>query len=264
MLMGILNVTPDSFSDGGHYLDIDKAVTHALKMQEEQADIIDIGGESSRPGADPVTEEEEIRRVIPVIDSIRKKSDILISVDTVKSGVAKAALDAGANWINDISALNMDPQMIRVVKYHQCPIILMHMQKTPKTMQIKPSYKNVVQEIMEFFKKRLAVLRNNGIYKCIVDPGLGFGKRFEDNVELVKNIHVFRDLDCPVLIGASRKSFLGQITGQEVASRLSATLSVNYIALQRGADILRVHDVGEHRDMIKVQQLFSQDNRHEH
>jgi dihydropteroate synthase len=264
MLMGILNVTPDSFSDGGHYLDIDKAVAQALQMQEEQADIIDIGGESSRPGAIPVTEEEEIRHVIPVIEKIREKSDILISVDTVKSGVAQAALEAGANWINDISALCMDPEMIRIVKEWQCTVILMHMQETPKTMQIKPYYKNVVKEIIAFFTERLETLRKEGIYKCIVDPGLGFGKRFEDNIELVKNIHVFRTLDCPVLVGASRKSFLGQITGREIAGRLPATLSVNCIALQKGADILRVHDVGAHRDMIKVQQTFSQEYRHEY
>jgi dihydropteroate synthase len=228
-----------------------------MRMHEEQADIIDIGGESSRPGADAVTEQEEINRVIPVIEEIRKKSDILISIDTVKSGVAQAALEAGANWINDISALRMDEQMVAVAKKWQCPVVLMHMQNTPKTMQVNPYYKDVVAEIMRFFNKRLALLKKQGINKCILDPGIGFGKRQEDNIEIIKKIQIFKKLGYPLLLGTSRKSFIGQITGQKISDRLAATLSVNLLALQNGVDIIRVHDLAAHRDMIKVQQTFS-------
>lgn len=263
MLMGILNVTPDSFSDGGRYLDRDKAVAHALQMQEE-ADIIDIGGESSRPGAEFISETEEIKRVIPVIEEIRKVSDILISIDTVKANVAQAALDAGANWINDISALRLDKNMIRIAQDWQCPVIIMHMQKTPKTMQQDPYYDDVVKEISDFFKERLAFLNTEGIMKCIIDPGLGFGKRFRDNIDLLKDIRTFKDLGFPVLIGASRKSFLGNITGREISDRLPATLTANFYALQKGVDIIRVHDVAAHRDMIKFWQTIEQEEHYEY
>ena len=262
--MGVLNVTPDSFSDGGRFLDVGQAVAHALKMEEEQADIIDIGGESSRPGADPVSEEEECRRVIPVIEGIRKISDILISIDTVKAGVARAALQAGADWINDISGLRNDSDMVQVAAEWQCPVIIMHMQNTPKTMQINPYYNDVVKEIAQFFRERLKALASQGINKCILDPGIGFGKRLEDNIALIKHIGTFKQLGYPILLGSSRKSFLGTITGRDVSQRLAATLSVNLMALQNNVDIVRVHCVAEHRDMIKIFNLFTRGSHHDH
>jgi dihydropteroate synthase len=264
MLMGVLNVTPDSFSDGGRFFDVDKAVAHALKMEEERADIIDIGGESSRPGADPVSEEEERSRVIPVIEGIRKISDILISIDTVKAGVARAAMQAGANWINDISGLHSNSEMVQVAAEWQCPVIIMHMQNTPKTMQINPVYEDVVKEIVQFFRERLEVLARRGINKCILDPGIGFGKRVEDNIAIIKHIGTFKQLGYPILLGTSRKSFLGAITGRDVSRRLSATLSVNLLALQSNVDILRVHCVAEHRDMIKIFNVFAKGSHYDH
>jgi dihydropteroate synthase len=263
MLMGILNVTPDSFSDGGDYLNPDSAIAHALKMQEEQADIIDIGGESSRPGADPVSEEEELRRVIPVIEGIRKVSDILISIDTVKAGVARTALKAGANWINDISGLRSDTAMVQVAAEWQCPVVIMHMQNTPKTMQLNPVYEDVVQEISRFFRKRSAELAEWGITKCILDPGIGFGKRLEDNIAIIKNIAVFKQLGYPVLLGTSRKSFLGALTGRDVTRLLAATLSVNLMALKDDVDIFRVHAIAEHHDMITIYNVFGRGSNHD-
>jgi dihydropteroate synthase len=211
-IMGVLNVTPDSFSDGGQYVEVDKAVTHALQMEEDGANIIDVGGESSRPGADPVSEEEELSRVIPVIDGIRKNSQILISIDTVKSRVADSALQVGANWINDISGLRMDPEMVGVASDYDCPVVVMHMKGTPKTMQTNPTYEDVCEEINLFFEERIATLSGQGVNKVVLDPGIGFGKRLEDNLALISRCESFQKHGLPVLAGPSRKSFIGMIT----------------------------------------------------
>jgi dihydropteroate synthase len=255
-VMGVLNVTPDSFSDGGQFMDVGKAVSHALQMEEDGADIIDVGGESSRPGADPVTVEEELDRVIPVIDGIRRNSQILISIDTNKSMVADSALQVGANWINDISGLRSDPEMIEVAHSFDCPVVLMHMKGTPQTMQQNPSYKDVIDEINLFFKQRIDTLAQKGVTKIALDPGIGFGKRLEDNLELIRGSDRFKEHGLPVLVGPSRKSFLGKITGQAEDHRLAGTLAAVQVLVQKGVNILRVHDVRETRDFLKVMQAL--------
>jgi dihydropteroate synthase len=259
--MGILNVTPDSFSDGGQFLDVNKAISHALQMELDGADIIDVGGESSRPGADPVSEKEELSRVLPVIEGIREKSQILISIDTYKSGVAERALQAGANWINDISGLRSDPEMAGVAKDFECPVVVMHMKGpvvvmhmkgTPKTMQENPTYEDVCQEVTNFFEERIAVLAQHGIKKVILDPGIGFGKRLEDNLTLIGCCDIFQQHGLPVLTGPSRKSFIGIITGRAEDQRLAGSLATIQTLVQKGVNILRVHDVRETRDFLQV------------
>jgi dihydropteroate synthase len=251
-IMGILNVTPDSFSDGGQFLDVVRAVSHALQMVEEGAYIIDVGGESSRPGADPVSEKEELSRVLPVIKGIREKSQILLSIDTYKSGVAQQVLQAGANIINDISGLRSDPGMINVAKDFDCPVVVMHMKGTPRTMQKNPSYHDVCQEVNDFFNERIEFLGKNGITKIILDPGIGFGKRLEDNLTLIRCCETFKQFGLPVLVGTSRKSFLGLITGRPEDQRLAGTLATVQSLVQKGVNILRVHDVQETKDFLKV------------
>ncbi len=251
-IMGILNVTPDSFSDGGHFLEKERAVKQALAMEKAGAAIIDIGGESSRPGADPVDLAEELKRVIPVIEGIRNKSDVLISIDTVKSGVAEQALQAGANWINDISGLRADQNMTAVAKTFQCPVVVMHMQGTPETMQLKPEYENVCLEVGDFFEERIQTLESAGISKLILDPGIGFGKRLEDNLDLIRCSGFFRQHGYPLLIGISRKSFIGGLTGKEADQRLPGSLAALLLPIQAGVNIVRVHDVDETRDMITI------------
>ena len=251
-IMGVLNVTPDSFSDGGRFLDVDKAISHALQMEQDGADIIDVGGESSRPGADPVSEKEELSRVLPVIEGIREKSQILISIDTYKSGVAERALQSGANWINDISGLRSDPEMAGVAKDFDCPVVVMHMKGTPKTMQENPTYQDVCQEVTNFFEERIAVLAQHGIKKVILDPGIGFGKRLEDNLTLIRCCDIFQQHGLPVLTGPSRKSFIGMITGRAEDQRLAGSLATIQTLVQKGVNILRVHDVRETRDTLKV------------
>jgi len=251
-IMGVLNVTPDSFSDGGKFLDTISAVSHALQMAEDGADIIDVGGESSRPGADPVSEEDELARVLPVIKGIREKSDILLSVDTTKSGVAQRALRAGVNWINDISGLRSDPQMADVAREFDCTVVVMHMKGTPKTMQKNPIYDDVCEEINEFFNERINSLREQGVTKIILDPGIGFGKTLEDNLTLIRHSDTFRQHGFPVLVGPSRKSFLGLITGREEDQRLPGTLAAIQSLVKNGANILRVHDVRETKDFLNV------------
>ena len=252
LIMGILNVTPDSFSDGGRFLDVDKAVAHALQMEKDGAGIIDVGGESSRPGAEPVSEKEELSRILPIIKGIRGKSQVLLSVDTYKSGVAEQALRAGANWLNDISGLRSDPDMTGVAKDYDCPVVVMHMRGTPKTMQKNPTYDDVCREINDFFKERIDFLGQEGVTKVILDPGIGFGKRLEDNLALIRCCAAFQQHDLPVLIGSSRKSFIGMITGQPEDHRLAGTLATVQILVQGGVDILRVHDVRETRDFLQV------------
>ena len=253
-IMGILNVTPDSFSDGGTWIDPEKAVAHALEMIDEGADIIDIGGESTRPGAEAVDAEEEIKRVIPVVRTLRAQSDIPISVDTCKASVAQSALDAGADIINDISACTMDPAMQETARRTQAGLILMHMSGTPQTMQQAPHYQNVVAEVAAYLQNRLEFCRREGLdeRRIALDPGIGFGKTPEHNVQLLAGIPELISLGRPLLIGISRKSVLGHITGRTVSERLAAGLAAAVCALERGAHILRVHDVKETCDAAKV------------
>ncbi|AEH43962.1 dihydropteroate synthase [Thermodesulfatator indicus DSM 15286] len=253
-LVGVLNVTPDSFSDGGLYLNPKQALKRAEEMIEAGVDIIDIGGESTRPFAKPVPEEEEIKRTIPIIEAIRKYWDIPISIDTYKAGVAEKALKAGADVVNDISALRFDPRMAEVVAKNGVPVILMHMKGNPQTMQLDPYYEDVLSEISSFFEERVAFAEGAGIAreKIIIDPGLGFGKRFEDNLKIIKEIDFFKKYRLPILIGPSRKSFIGHIVNKEARERDAGTMAtVAYLSLKK-VDLIRVHNVAMARDVIKV------------
>ncbi|MCP4633976.1 MAG: dihydropteroate synthase [candidate division Zixibacteria bacterium] len=252
--MGIINVTPDSFSDGGRYFDKSKAVEHGLKLAVEGADIIDIGGESTRPGAKPVTPQEQIERTREVIAELRKRLDIPISIDTTSSEVASAALSVGASIINDISALRFDDRMVNLAKEYDSDLILMHMIGIPENMQENPDYDDIISEISEFFKERIQFAEEHGIdpAKIIIDPGIGFGKTIEGNLELLRQIVKFRELGKPVLIGASRKSFIGKIIGREANDRLAGSIAVACFAAYNNVDILRVHDVKETLDAVKV------------
>jgi dihydropteroate synthase len=246
-LMGILNVTPDSFSDGDRFFKPDDAVRQGIRMAEEGADIIDVGGESTRPGSDPVTIEEELSRVIPVIKALSKEIDIPISIDTYKSQIAKKALDAGAEMINDISALRFDPKMKEIATEYKVPIVLMHIKGTPKNMQENPYYDDVITEITEYLKESIEIAGKEGINreKIIIDPGIGFGKRLEDNLNILKNLKKFSILDCPILVGPSRKSFIGKILDLPVEERLEGSLAALAVSIMNGANIVRVHDVKE-------------------
>ncbi len=254
-IMGVLNVTPDSFSDGNQYFDTDKAVKRALEMIAQGADIIDIGGESTRPGARKINAKTEIERVIPIIKKLRKQTDIPISIDTTKAEVAEKALQAGASILNDISALQFDADMIKVLQnYPEVPVILMHMQGTPETMQDDPHYKDVIEEILSFFEERINFCEDNGISRerIIIDPGIGFGKRQEDNLIILKKISEFKCLGLPIMLGASRKSFIGKIYESKASKRLTGSLASTAIAFQSDVEIIRVHDVQEHKRFIKV------------
>lgn len=245
--MGILNVTPDSFSDGGQWCDPEKALDRALQMQEEGADLIDVGGESTRPGAVPVLPEEEIKRVVPVLKKLTTKIKIPISIDTRKSQVAEMALNEGASLINDISALG-DGKMADVIARAQVPVILMHMKGGPQTMQAGPiHYDDVIGDIIQFLKERMAVALQAGIPRdrILVDPGLGFGKRAEDNWEILRRLEELHRLEAPIVIGASRKSFIRQMVGEDPQDILVGSVSSALGAARRGASILRVHDVRE-------------------
>ncbi len=259
--MGVINVTPDSFSDGGIYFKPEKAVERGLELASEGADIIDIGGESTRPGADPIPKEEEINRVIPVISGLRRRTKILISVDTTKAEVAKAAIEAGADIVNDISAFRFDPEMISLVAQKNIPVVLMHMKGTPQTMQINPHYDDVLKEVKAFLKDRIEEAGSHGIKeeKIIIDPGIGFGKRLEDNLALINNITVFEDLERPILVGVSRKSFIGKILNLPPEKRLEGTIASAILSIIRGAHILRVHDVeGIKRAMIVAEAIMNE------
>lgn len=254
-IMGILNVTPDSFSDGNKFIEVDQAIEHAMKMVKNGADIIDIGGESTKPGAVKIGIDEELNRVIPVIEGIRKISDIPISIDTTKSEVAGKAIAKGASVLNDISALRFDSEMVQVLKdFPDVPIILMHMQGTPGTMQKNPHYNDVIEEILAFFQARIRFCLDNGITsdRIIVDPGIGFGKRQEDNLTILKKLKEFKCLAMPILLGASRKSFIGKIYNSDESERLSGSLAAAAVAFQNNIEIIRVHDVKEHFEMLKV------------
>jgi dihydropteroate synthase len=262
MIMGILNVTPDSFSDGGLYQEPGRATEHALRMIGEGADIIDIGGESSRPGAEPVAAETEMERVIPVIGAIRRLSAIPISVDTSKAAVAEAALEAGADWVNDVSGLRADSEMIAVVKRHRCPAVIMHMLGEPRTMQINPSYEDVVGEVIAFFKERISTLAGHDVRSLIIDPGIGFGKRLEDNLNLLAHLDRIVALDYPVMIGVSRKSFIGSITGGSAGDREAGTLAANIWGYQKGARIFRTHNVRPLKDALNIIKSISGNVNH--
>jgi dihydropteroate synthase len=251
LVMGVLNVTPDSFSDGGHYLDHRAAVAHGLALAAEGADLIDVGGESSRPGATYVDERTELDRVLPVIDTLAGAVDVPISIDTRKSGVARAALAAGAGIVNDVSAGRDDPDILGVAAEAKAPVVLMHMQGTPATMQRDPHYTDVVAEVAEFLAERCAAAEAAGVPRdaLVVDPGIGFGKRDEHNYALLTNLARFTALGHPVLVGASRKGFIGRALGLPELERLEGTAATVVWAVERGARIVRVHDV---RHMVRT------------
>jgi len=247
LIMGILNVTPDSFSDGGRFFSRENALKQAEKMAGEGADIIDVGGESTRPYAEQVSAEEEIRRIIPVIGKIRKKLRTLVSIDTYKSEVACRALEEGADIINDISALRMDRNMGKAAARAGVPVILMHMQGRPRGMQANPRYSDVIRDIAGFLGERIKKAKELGIdvKKIIIDPGIGFGKTVEHNLLIIKNLEKFKKLGCPVLAGPSRKSFIGKVLNLKVYERFEGTAAAVAICVWNGADIVRVHDVKE-------------------
>ncbi len=256
LVMGIINVTPDSFSDGGRFYALDAAVIQALQMEADGADIIDIGGESSRPGAAPVDAEEEARRVIPVIRGIRRSSCIPISVDTYRAETARQAIEAGADIINDISALRMDPALAQVIVETRAPVVLMHMQGTPQTMQQNPHYDDCLKEVGEFFDERIRFCTRSGVSpdRLILDPGLGFGKRLEDNVALLAGLETFKRFGIPILVGASRKSFINLLapSSHSAQERLGGSLAAALTAVANGANIVRVHDVAPTVEALKV------------
>lgn len=257
--MGILNVTPDSFSDGGKNQQIDSAVINALNMLEQGATIIDIGGESTRPGAPDVALQEELARTIPVIKALREKSDCVISIDTSKAEVMRQAVAAGADIINDVRALQ-EPNALEVAASLQVPVCLMHMQGQPRTMQENPVYGDVIDDITQFFHARIAECEKAGIAtsQIILDPGFGFGKTLSHNYQILKYIEEFKIRGCEVLAGLSRKSMLGNLLGRTVDERLAGSLAGALIALQKGAKIIRVHDVAETVDVLKVWQACEQ------
>lgn len=245
LIMGIMNVTPDSFSDGGQFYDSIEAIKHGIKMVSEGADILDIGGESTRPGSEAVSQEDELNRVIPVIEGLAKEVDVPISIDTCKSEVARSAIKAGAVIVNDISAMRFDPKMADVAAENKTPVILMHMQGSPKNMQKNPVYENVMGEIAQFLKERVDYARSKGILKdrIIVDPGIGFGKTLEHNFQIIRNLKELKELGQPILMGTSRKSFIGNTLDLDVKERLEGTLATVTMSIMNGADIVRVHDV---------------------
>jgi dihydropteroate synthase len=252
--MGVVNVTPDSFSDGGRYLDRDAAIAHGLRLRDEGADILDVGGESTRPGADPVSPLEEATRVAPVIEALVARG-ARVSVDTSKASVARAALEAGADYVNDVTAFVGDPEMAAVVAAARVDCCLMHMLGTPRTMQADPRYDDVVSDVKAFLEARMAAAVEAGVAeeRIHLDPGIGFGKTVEHNLELLRRLDEIVALGRPVVIGTSRKSFLGRLVGREdPGERLPGTIATNVLALERGATIFRVHDVAPVRDALLV------------
>lgn len=251
-LMGVVNVTPDSFSDGGLYLDAGAAIAHGRELAEQGAEILDVGGESTRPGAEEVSAEEEMARVVPVI---RGLADVAtVSIDTSKLSVAKAALDAGASIVNDVTALRHDPEIAGLCAERGAGLVLMHMQGEPRTMQANPIYKDVVDDVKAFLAERLAVAVDAGVAeeKIWLDPGIGFGKTLEHNLELLRRLGELRELGRPLVVGTSRKSFLGKIDGSAVDDRIGGTLGSSVLAAAEGADVLRVHDVAETAQAMKM------------
>jgi len=252
LIMGVLNVTPDSFSDGGKFFEPEAAYRRAMEMREQGAEWIDIGGESTRPGSDPVPLEEEWQRLAPVLNRLNKQEDIVISVDTYKSEIARRALEHGAHVVNDISGLTFDPQMREVVASHNVPVILMHIKGTPRDMQKNPTYTNLMDEVYAFLEQQVTDARSGGVHQIIVDPGIGFGKRWEDNYELIRRLEEFRGLGWPILIGPSRKSFIGRLLDLPPEQRVVGTMASVAAAYHRGARIFRVHDVEETRQTLQI------------
>ena len=251
-LMGILNVTPDSFSDGGDFYDPDDALRHAMAMIEEGADFIDIGGESTRPGSETVTVDDELRRVMPVIERLIQLSPVPVSIDTYKSGVAARALDAGAVMVNDISGLHFDADMAGVIARHEASVVLMHIRGTPRTMQADPRYDDVVGEICEYLQEGIRAAERSGIEQMIIDPGIGFGKTPAHNLEIIRRLREFHRLGYPVLVGPSRKSFIGKVLDLPVEERLEGTAAAVAASILNGANVVRVHDVKAMKRVAQV------------
>ena len=261
LIMGVLNVTPDSFSDGGEFLTVDKATERGLQMAAEGAHIIDIGGESTRPGSEPVTVEEELRRVIPVIENLRRKLDAFISIDTSKADVARAAIEAGASIVNDVTGGRADNQMLTLIAETRSAFVIMHMQGTPRTMQMQPRYTDVVAEISEFFRQQYARAIGLNIDPMAIafDPGIGFGKTLEHNLELLAQLERLRAHDRALVVGVSRKSFLSKLIGSpEIKDRLAPGLALTALLRTRGADVFRVHDVKENVYALRVTEAILQ------
>jgi dihydropteroate synthase len=262
LVMGVLNVTPDSFCDGGNFFIPEDAVEHGLRMAGQGADIIDVGGESTRPGSEPVQVEEELRRVIPVIEKLRSKIDIPISIDTSKAEVADAAIQAGASIVNDVTGGRGDEGTMPLIAESKSAFIIMHMQGNPRTMQLKPQYADVVLEVAVFFRQRYARAIECGIDPMAIafDPGIGFGKTLEHNLELLAQLEQLRVHDRPLAVGVSRKSFLAKLTGaSEVEDRLASTVALTSLLRARGADVLRVHDVKENANALRVTEAVLQE-----
>jgi dihydropteroate synthase len=253
-VMGIVNVTPDSFFDGGKYFSTRTAVDHGLSLVKDGADMLDIGGESTRPGAPPVSSDEEIRRVLPVIRELARHGGVPLSVDTTKAAVVKAALDAGATWVNDVSAGRFDGVLPGVVAQNKCPVILMHSRDTPATMQQRPSYADVIAEVTQELLSSVDAFVKAGVEKenIVLDPGIGFAKRLEDNLGLLSRLGEIAALGYPVCVGTSRKSFIGHLTGRDAGDRLAGSLAGVAAAFYGGARLFRVHDVRETADALKV------------
>jgi dihydropteroate synthase len=255
LIMGVVNVTPDSFSDGGLFLDADAAVEHGLRLVDEGADILDVGGESTRPGAEPVGEEEERERVLPVVERLARDAGARLSIDTTKLAVARAALDAGATLVNDVSAFRFDPGMAALVAETGAGCCLMHMLGEPRTMQEDPRYDDVVSDVKAFLEERLAFAVSEGIdeERVWLDPGIGFGKTVEHNLDLLRRLDEIVAIGRPVVVGTSRKSFLGKLVGgRDEHQRLPGTIATNVLALERGASVFRVHDVAQNADALAV------------
>jgi dihydropteroate synthase len=255
MIMGVLNVTPDSFSDGNEFFEFEAAVERGIQMEAEGADIIDVGGESTRPGAEAVSVEEELRRVIPVIEKLRGSTNVALSIDTSKSEVAGAALDAGASIINDVTGGRGDEKMFPLAATRKSAVVLMHMQGEPRTMQKNPQYGDVVQEVADFFRQQYSRALECGVepMRLAFDPGIGFGKTLEHNLSLLKNFDQLREYDRPLVVGVSRKSFLGKLVGSnEMPDRLAPTVALTAILRDRGADVLRAHDVKENVAALRI------------
>jgi dihydropteroate synthase len=252
-IMGIVNVTPDSFSDGGLFLEPEPAIQHARRLILDGADLLDVGGESTRPGARAVSAEEELERVVPVLEGLADV-DVPVSIDTSKVAVAQRALDAGAEIVNDVTALRAEPELADLCAERDCKIVLMHMRGTPRTMQENPTYDDVVDDVRAFLAERIEFAAAQGVSeeRIWVDPGIGFGKTADHNLELLRRLGELRDLGRPVVVGTSRKSFIGKLTGREVGERIGGTVASNVLALRAGADVLRVHDVAEVRQALLV------------
>jgi len=254
LLMAILNITPDSFYDGGKHATVDAALRRCEEMLSEGADIIDIGGESTRPGAEPVPEEEELKRVLPIIQAVAKRFECPVSIDTVKSGVARAALESGASIINDVSAMTTDAKMLEVPQGFGAAVVLNHMRGAPRTMQLNPEYDDVIKDVRDFLLERVRIMASLGLSRdrIAVDPGIGFGKRLEDNNALIEHLEWLDSIGCPVLLGHSRKSFIGKTAGLEKSDRLHPSVAVAVYAALKGASILRVHDVKATAEALRM------------